>query len=596
MQPSGKPSSQPSGQPTGHPTSSAPSGAPSGQPSSQPTSPTGQPSSKPSSQPSGAPSSAPTSVPSKALMIEAKFDFKQEFTSTLSAIEMNDNAPAKAAFILQIAFSLGVRQNKIIIRRITDQNSRRRLQGGNALVIDYEVFVEVNDADEETVAAVYGLVAADLEDDSFATSMNVVMQEVLGVSAIVSTPPVVPVFDILSIEIIEVHTPQPSFAPTGSPTESPTESPADATSEEETKIPIEAIIAASAVVVALLCINFVCMFMGKKTEPIKVQPIFPPVDETKLVATVPGAPAAPGTTGPAPPAPNTTQRSAKVHHHHSHKAKTDGEDPIAHIMNGGGAEEIAPAAVVGQRRSALVLEAAKESESESEEEFGDLSSDDSSSSEEEAPPAKPVNEEEGLKEEDFGDLSSDDSSSSEEEAPPAKPVNEEEGLKEEDFGDLSSDDSDSSDDERKPTGLVARVQLKIAPAAGKKQAADDVVAPKVASESAEKEEDEDFGDLSSDDSDESDDSHAAVLAAVVARHIGGKVKPKHTPKSYVSVDAPEDGPKVVPTAVAPVAAAMTPTVVHKPAVKIEFGDVSDSDGDDGDDEDDEDEDLYELSD
>jgi hypothetical protein len=171
------------------------------------------------------PSGAPSSTPTVALLIEAKIQLVQEFSTSLTAVALTDNLPAQTVFVKQMALSFGVHHTKVSITRIYDGSARRtqektklrRLQASTGVLVDYDVRVAVDADEEEVVRLQFEAVTTQMAKGSFITEMDTAMNAVLGAGAVISQTPDIPAFDYSTMEVAIVRSPQPSAAPTEEP-------------------------------------------------------------------------------------------------------------------------------------------------------------------------------------------------------------------------------------------------------------------------------------------------------------------------------------------------------------------------------------------
>jgi len=171
------------------------------------------------------PSGAPSSTPTVALLIEAKIQLVQEFSTSLTAVALTDNLPAQSVFVKQMALSFGVHHTKVSITRIYDGSARRtqektnlrRLQASTSVLVDYDVRVAVDADEEEVVRLQFEAVTTQMAMGSFITEMDIAMNAVLGAGAVISQTPDIPDFDFTTMEVTIVRSSQPSAAPTEEP-------------------------------------------------------------------------------------------------------------------------------------------------------------------------------------------------------------------------------------------------------------------------------------------------------------------------------------------------------------------------------------------
>jgi len=159
-------------------------------------------------------------MPSRALQIEAKFTFRQEFElETMNAVaSIVSNAELKVLLKRQIATRLVIQEGKVNITRIYDRRTilRRMLQSDpvDGVVVEYEVLVQVADAEEEAVKVAYDSTISILASEATTESLGSVMKSVLGENeVVVAVEPVFDAYNHSNTEIIYAHTPQPSPAP-----------------------------------------------------------------------------------------------------------------------------------------------------------------------------------------------------------------------------------------------------------------------------------------------------------------------------------------------------------------------------------------------
>ena len=189
------------------------------------------------------PTQIPTSAPSEYLHAYVKVAMAQSFTTTLTPVQFNANLDAKNAFITIMEAKLG--DGYIVTITGSNDGTRRNLRSyeeaqseptleqeqqiirrlTGTLVVEYDVTVRVDIADDDAVTSVVSALATTVTAGGFETTIgDELVALVPTLPAMTPVVPVAPTSSSASVVITQSNppTPAPSFQATSAPSYQPT--------------------------------------------------------------------------------------------------------------------------------------------------------------------------------------------------------------------------------------------------------------------------------------------------------------------------------------------------------------------------------------
>jgi len=157
-----------------------------------------------------------------AFAAEVKIPLQQELVTLLSPADFLSNVEAVGAFERGIAALVGAaeeekkrRGRKVLVTGAKQKAAvriRRLLLPSTGIIIDYIIFVEVNDVQPASIEFTVATIANSMANPSFASTLAAAMSLVPSIPAIVAVPPEPPKMERVTFEIL--RTPWPTHAPT----------------------------------------------------------------------------------------------------------------------------------------------------------------------------------------------------------------------------------------------------------------------------------------------------------------------------------------------------------------------------------------------